>query len=48
MQYLFEAGMKRPDNDTLFTNRFTGKVKLDETQWAQVHQRVSEYDKVFI
>jgi hypothetical protein len=48
MTYLAQPGMQRPDNDQLFTNRFTGKVKLDETQWAQVHQRVSEYDKVFI
>jgi NitT/TauT family transport system substrate-binding protein len=48
MQYLAEPGMKRPDNDILFTNRFVGKVKLDEKQWADVQQRVSEFDKVFI
>jgi NitT/TauT family transport system substrate-binding protein len=47
MQYLAEPGMTRPDNDALFTNRFTGKIKLDEAQWAQVRARVSEYDKVF-
>jgi hypothetical protein len=47
MQYLAEPGMTRPANDALFTNRFTGKIKLDEAQWAQVRQRVSEYDKVF-
>jgi NitT/TauT family transport system substrate-binding protein len=47
MTYLTEPGMKRPDNDALFTNQFTGKIKLDETQWAQVRDRVSEYDKIF-
>jgi ABC-type nitrate/sulfonate/bicarbonate transport system substrate-binding protein len=47
MEYLMEPGMKRPENDALFTNRFTGKVKLDEKQWAQVQQRTAEFDKVF-
>jgi NitT/TauT family transport system substrate-binding protein len=47
MEYLAQPGMKRPELDALFTNRFTGKVKLDEAQWAQVRQRVSEYDKIF-
>ena len=47
MQYLAEPGMTRPQNEALFTNRFSGKIKLDETQWAQVRQRVSGYDKVF-
>jgi NitT/TauT family transport system substrate-binding protein len=47
MQYLAEPGMKRPDVEALFTNRFTGKLKLDDAQWTQVRARVSEYDKVF-
>lgn len=47
MTYLAEPGMARPEPDTLFTNRFTGKLKLDEKQWADVRQRVSEYDSVF-
>jgi ABC-type nitrate/sulfonate/bicarbonate transport system substrate-binding protein len=47
MTYLAQPGMQRPDNDQLFTNRFTGKVKLDPAQWAQVRTRVSEFDKVF-
>jgi ABC-type nitrate/sulfonate/bicarbonate transport system substrate-binding protein len=47
LEYLAEPGMKRPDNEQLFTSRFTGKVKLDTAQWAQVRARVSEYDKVF-
>jgi NitT/TauT family transport system substrate-binding protein len=47
MTYLAQPGMKRPENDELFTNRFTGKIKLDEAQWAQVHGRVSKFDKVF-
>jgi ABC-type nitrate/sulfonate/bicarbonate transport system substrate-binding protein len=47
MQYLAEPGMQRPDHDALFTNQFSGKIKLDETQWTQVRNRVSAYDKVF-
>jgi NitT/TauT family transport system substrate-binding protein len=47
MTYLSEPGMQRPDNDALFTNRFAGKIKLDQQQWAEVRERVSEYDKVF-
>jgi NitT/TauT family transport system substrate-binding protein len=47
MTYLAQPGMTRPDNDALFTNQFTGKIKLDQTQWTQVRERVSEYDKVF-
>jgi ABC-type nitrate/sulfonate/bicarbonate transport system substrate-binding protein len=47
MTYLAEPGMQRPDSEALFTNRFIGKVKLDPTQWAQVQQRTSEFDKVF-
>jgi ABC-type nitrate/sulfonate/bicarbonate transport system substrate-binding protein len=47
MTYLATPDMKRPDNDQLFTNRFTGKIKLDQAQWAQVRQDVSEFDKVF-
>ena len=47
MTYLAQPGMTRPDNDALFTNQFTGKIKLDQTQWTQVRERVSGYDKVF-
>jgi NitT/TauT family transport system substrate-binding protein len=47
MQYLAEPGMTRPEVETLMTNRFTGKLKLNEAQWSQVRSRVSEYDKVF-
>jgi hypothetical protein len=47
MTYLAAPGVNRPEPDALFTNRFSGKLKLDDAQWAQVRQRVSEYDKVF-
>jgi NitT/TauT family transport system substrate-binding protein len=47
MTYLAAPGVSRPELDALFTNRFVGKLKLNEAQWAQVRQRVSEYDKVF-
>ena len=45
MQYLVSPGMKRLAPDSLFTNRFTGKIKLAEPQWGQVHSRVAEFDK---
>lgn len=47
MTYLSTPGMKRPDNAALFTNRFAGKIKLNDAQWAQVSARVSKYDKIF-
>jgi ABC-type nitrate/sulfonate/bicarbonate transport system substrate-binding protein len=47
MTYLGGPDVSRPDVEALFTNRFVGKLKLDDAQWAQVRQRVSEYDKVF-
>ncbi len=45
MQYLMERGAKRPDPDAIYTNRFAGKIRLTETEWASVHRRVAEFDK---
>ncbi len=45
MEYLASPGMKRPEPETLFTNRFAGKIKLTEADWAKIHERVSEFDK---
>ncbi len=45
MQYLNSPGMQRPQTDALFTNRFAGKLKLTEADWAGVRQRVAEFDK---
>jgi ABC-type nitrate/sulfonate/bicarbonate transport system substrate-binding protein len=47
MTYLAAPGTNRPSLDDLFTNQFTGKVRLDAAQWAQVRERVSQYDKIF-
>ncbi|HVH80334.1 MAG TPA: ABC transporter substrate-binding protein [Stellaceae bacterium] len=47
MTYLAAPEVHRPELDALFTNQFVGKVKLDEKQWAAVHQRASDFDKVF-
>jgi len=47
MTYLAPPGMTRPQLDALFTNQFVGKLRLSDTQWTQVHERVSAYDKVF-
>ena len=45
MQYLASPGMKRPNPESLFTNQFTGKIKLKDGEWAEVHKRVSEFNK---
>jgi hypothetical protein len=37
--------MTKPAPERLFTNRFAGKVQLGAPEWAQVHQRVSEFAK---
>jgi hypothetical protein len=37
--------MQRPELASLFTNRFAGKIKLDGSEWARIHERVSEFDK---
>ncbi|HTW51229.1 MAG TPA: ABC transporter substrate-binding protein [Stellaceae bacterium] len=47
MTYLATPGMARPELDALFTNQFVGSAKLSDTQWAEVRERVSVYDKVF-
>jgi NitT/TauT family transport system substrate-binding protein len=46
MTYLAGPGVNRPQIDALFTNQFSGKIKLDDKQWAAVRDRVAEYDKV--
>jgi NitT/TauT family transport system substrate-binding protein len=47
MTYLGGPDVKKPELDALFTNQFVGKAKLDEAQWAQVHSRTADFDKVF-
>lgn len=46
MQYLSSPGMQRPAPDTVFTNRFTGTIRLTNAQCAGVRQRVAEFDKI--
>jgi NitT/TauT family transport system substrate-binding protein len=45
MEYLASPGMPRPEPVSLFTNRFAGKIKLDGSEWARIHERVSQFDK---
>lgn len=45
MQYLKSPGMVRPAPEALYTNRFIGKINLPQPAWAELHQRVSQYDK---
>ncbi len=40
-------GAKKPAVEDLFTNRFTGKVKLTEAQWAEAKKRNEEFSKFF-
>jgi NitT/TauT family transport system substrate-binding protein len=47
MTYLGGPGVNKPELDALFTNQFVGKLKLSDAQWADVHARVTEFDKVF-
>ena len=47
MTYLAAPGVNRPEVDSLFTNKYVGKVKLTDAQWADIHARVAEFDKVF-
>jgi hypothetical protein len=45
MQYLACPEMKKPESETLFSNRFAGGTKLAVPDWARVHERVSEFAK---
>lgn len=45
MSYVATPEMKRPTPEMLFTNRFTGKLKPTEAEWAAVHTRVAEFGK---
>ena len=45
MHYLASPGMRKPDLDMVFTNRFIGKVKLTAPQWAQADVRVAQFGK---
>jgi NitT/TauT family transport system substrate-binding protein len=45
MKYLNSPGMVRPNAGSLYTNRFVGKINLPQPAWAQLRERVSQYDK---
>jgi hypothetical protein len=45
MDSLATPEMKRPAVEALFTNRFAGKVKLTDAEWAAVRTRVAEFGK---
>jgi ABC-type nitrate/sulfonate/bicarbonate transport system substrate-binding protein len=47
MTYLATPGVNRPEVDALYTSQFAGQLKLSEPQWAELHQRVADFDKVF-
>lgn len=34
LQYQAEPGAKRPDLQTMFTNKYTGAIKLSDSEWA--------------
>ena len=45
MTYLGTPEMKRPATETLFTNKFAGKLKLSDAEWSSVRTRVAEFGK---
>ena len=34
LRYQAEPGAKKPDLETIFTNRFIGSIELSESEWA--------------
>jgi ABC-type nitrate/sulfonate/bicarbonate transport system substrate-binding protein len=44
--YLMKGGPK-PAVDSLYTNRFAGKIKFDDAQWARAKKRNEEFAKFF-
>jgi ABC-type nitrate/sulfonate/bicarbonate transport system substrate-binding protein len=46
MKYTGNAEMKRPTVDQVFSNRFAGKFKLTEAEWASVKTNSSEFGKL--
>jgi ABC-type nitrate/sulfonate/bicarbonate transport system substrate-binding protein len=40
-------GAQKPNVDDLFTNRFAGRIKLTEAQWAEAKKRNEEFAKFF-
>jgi NitT/TauT family transport system substrate-binding protein len=43
MEFGAPKDAKRPDTSALFSNDFTGSVKLSEADWARVRKNVAEY-----
>ncbi|MBP7564425.1 MAG: ABC transporter substrate-binding protein [Burkholderiaceae bacterium] len=43
MEYVDKPGMVKPTADQLFTNRFTGRVKLTAAEWATVEEGTKAY-----
>jgi hypothetical protein len=40
-------GGPKPAVDSLYTNRFAGKIKFDDAQWARAKKRNEEFAKFF-
>jgi ABC-type nitrate/sulfonate/bicarbonate transport system substrate-binding protein len=45
IQYLAAPGMQKPVPESVVTDRFAGKIKLDPADWQLVHERVAEFGK---
>lgn len=46
MEYVAEKGDARPALDRIYTNRFTGSVKLTDAEWAAAEKRFARYAKL--
>ena len=42
-EFVAEKDAPRPDPNVLFTNKFSGNVKLTDAEWAQVEKSVAPY-----
>lgn len=42
-EFVADKGAPRPDPNVLFTNKFSGNVKLTDAEWAQVEKNVAPY-----
>lgn len=46
MKFVAEKGSTAPDPNVLFTNEFSGNVKLTDAEWAQVEKNVAPYKEL--
>jgi len=48
MKYVAPSTAIRPNMESLFTNEFVGRVKLNDAQWAKVKEQNAEFPKLLL